>query len=107
MPLDDTWRQPGAVPDSAATVAFAGITYGDVYQREGTYRPNQPLREGDAPLPIGGEAVGTVAAVGAEVRDFAVGDRVAGEQLGSYAEYVAMPAWRVKASATVRRSGSA
>ncbi len=76
-------------------VAFAGITYGDVYQREGTYRPNQPLREGDAPLPIGGEAVGTVAAVGAEVRDFAVGDRVAGEQLGSYAEYVAMPAWRV------------
>jgi len=91
-------ERPQPVPaanEVLVKVAYAGITYGDVYQREGTYRPNNPLKEGDAPLPIGGEAVGTVAAVGAEVRDFAVGDRVAGEQLGSYAEYVAMPAWRV------------
>ena len=77
-------------------LAFAGITYGDVYQREGTYRPGNPLKEGDAPLPIGNEGVGTVAAVGSDVRDLAVGDRVAYDgQLGSYAEYVAVPAWRV------------
>jgi len=81
--------------DVLVKLAFAGITYGDVYQREGTYRPNNPLKDGDAPLPIGGEGVGTVEAVGSDVRDFAVGDRVVyGEQLGSYAEYVAVPAWR-------------
>ena len=38
------------------------VTYGDVYQREGTYRPGNPLKEGDAPLPIGNEGVGTVTA---------------------------------------------
>jgi NADPH2:quinone reductase len=92
----DTPRPTPAPGDVLVKLAFAGITYGDVYQREGTYRPDKPLKEGDAPLPIGGEGVGTVAAVGSEVRDLAVGDRVAyGEQLGSYAEYVAVPAWRV------------
>jgi NADPH2:quinone reductase len=93
--VDKPTPSPGPA-EVLVKLAFAGITYGDVYQREGTYRPGNPLKEGDAPLPIGNEGVGTVAAVGADVRDVAVGDRVAyGEQLGSYAEYVCVPAWRV------------
>lgn len=92
-------ERPRPVPaagDVLVKLAFAGMTYGDVYQREGTYRPGNPLKEGDAPLPIGGEGVGTIEAVGSDVKEFAIGDRVAyGEQLGSYAEYVAVPAWRV------------
>ena len=89
-------RPEPAAGEVLVKLAYAGITFGDVYQREGTYRPNNPLKEGDAPLPIGGEGVGTVEAVGGDVRDLAVGDRVVyGEQLGSYAEYVCVPAWRV------------
>ena len=45
-------------------IKYAGITFGDVYQREGTYRAGKPLLETDQPLPIGGEGAGTVAAVG-------------------------------------------
>ncbi|MEU4898318.1 zinc-binding dehydrogenase [Streptomyces sp. NPDC044780] len=36
------------------------------------------VREGTEPLPLGGEVAGTVAAVGADVTGFAVGDRVTG-----------------------------
>jgi NADPH2:quinone reductase len=87
--------RPGA-GEVLVKLAYAGMTYGDVYQREGTYRAGNPLKPGDAPLPIGGEGVGTIEAVGADVKDLAVGDRVAyAEQLGSYAEFVAVPAWRV------------
>ncbi len=92
----DRPRPVPAAGDVLVKLEFAGITYGDVYQREGTYRPGNPLKEGDAPLPIGGEGVGVVEAVGSDVKELAIGDRVAyGEQLGSYAEYVAVPAWRV------------
>jgi NADPH2:quinone reductase len=61
-------------------IEFAGVNYYDVYQREGLY----PIA---LPYTPGTEAAGTVAAVGPEVRDFRVGDRVAyqGEQ-GAYAE---------------------
>jgi len=73
---------------------YAGVSFGDVYQREGTYRAGKPLGPNEV-LPIGGEGVGTVSAVGSAVRDLAVGDTVIfAENLGSYAEYVAVPAWR-------------
>jgi NADPH:quinone reductase len=92
-------ERPRPVPAAGEVLvklAFAGMTYGDVYQREGTYRPGNPLKEGDAPLPMGGEGAGTIEAIGSDVKDFTPGERVAyGEQLGSYAEYVAVPAWRV------------
>ena len=55
-------------------VKYAGITFGDVYQREGTYRAGKPLLETDPPLPIGGEGAGTVVAVGSGVNHVAVGD---------------------------------
>jgi NADPH2:quinone reductase len=73
---------------------YAGVSFGDVYQREGTYRAGKPLGPNEV-LPIGGEGVGTISAVGGAVKDLAVGDTVIfAENLGSYAEYAAVPAWR-------------
>lgn len=46
----------------------------------GIRRPHQPI--------LGGEVVGTVVAVGAEVHGLALGQRVAGEAQGSFAEFV-------------------
>ncbi|MGH7043086.1 MAG: quinone oxidoreductase family protein [Acetobacteraceae bacterium] len=75
---------------------YAGVTYGDVYQREGTYRGGVPLKEGDAALPIGTEGAGTVVAAGAGVAHLKEGDSVVyADHMGSYAEYAAVPAWRV------------
>ena len=72
-------------------VAAAGVNYMDIYQREG--RP--PYASAALPYVAGVEGAGTVAAVGPEVSDFAVGDRVAWTQgPGSYAEQVAVPAAR-------------
>ena len=82
-------------------IKYAGITFGDVYQREGTYRAGKPLAETDAPLPIGGEGAGTVAALGPGVNHVAVGDTVVyAETLGSYAEYAVVAGWRVMKAPT-------
>ncbi|MFC4947596.1 quinone oxidoreductase family protein [Pseudonocardia sp. GCM10023141] len=70
-------------------VAAAGVNFIDTYQRQGIY----PI-----PLPFvpGMEAAGRVRALGADVTDVAVGDRVAwGDVAGSYAELAAVPAARV------------
>jgi NADPH:quinone reductase len=66
-------------------IEFAGVNYYDVYQREGLYPTAMPYTPGT-------EAAGTVAAIGPEVRDFRVGDRVAyqGAQ-GAYAERAVVP----------------
>ena len=57
-----------------------GLNFIDVYQRKGVY-PNA------LPLTLGNEAAGDVVAVGPDVTEFAVGDRVAyGTALGAYAE---------------------
>ena len=66
-------------------VAASGVNFIDTYQRSGTYQ---------LPLPFtpGSEGAGTVAEVGAEVTEFAVGDRVAWAMTpGSYAERAAVP----------------
>ena len=79
---------PGEV---VVEVAAVGVNYMDIYQREGVgnYRTEPPF------VP-GGEGAGTVAAVGADVKDLAVGDHVAWAGPGnSYAEQVALPAHRV------------
>ncbi len=80
--------QPG-LHEVVVKIAAAGVNFIDVYHREGRYK---------APLPfvIGQEGAGTVSAVGAEVKDVKVGDRVAWTSvMGSYAEYAAVPADRV------------
>jgi NADPH2:quinone reductase len=68
-------------------VSAAGVNFRDIYEREG-------LGYGGAtPLTCGTEGAGTVAALGADVDGFAVGDRVAWSHApGSYAEQVVVPA---------------
>ena len=84
--------QPTPGPDQVLIkLRYATLSYGDVYQREGTYRAG-PMKEGEAPLLIGGEGCGTIAAVGANVTDLKPGDRVVfGNHMGAYAEYAAVP----------------
>lgn len=77
--------EPGA-GDLLVDVAAAGVNYIDTYQREGVY----PI---ELPFTLGLEGAGTVAAVGADVTGFAVGDRVAWQgALGSYAQRALVPA---------------
>src|SRR5271168_582053 len=83
---------PQPKPNEAVVkLAASGVNFIDVYFREGRYK---------APLPfvLGQEGAGVVSAVGAEVKSFKVGDRVAWSGLlGSYAEYAAVPADRLVA----------
>jgi len=75
--------------EAVVKLAAAGVNFIDVYYREGRYK---------APLPfvLGQEGAGVVTAVGTEVKSVKVGDRVAWTaQLGSYAEYAAVPADRL------------
>lgn len=80
----------------------AGVNYIDIYQRSGQYPT--PL-----PTTAGGEGSGTVVAIGSEVSEVAIGDVVAYTgPLGAYAEYAAVPAWRlVKLPASINPSTAA
>jgi NADPH2:quinone reductase len=62
------------------------VNFIDVYFRTGLYKAERPIA-------LGNEAAGTVEAVGPDVAEVAVGDRVAYAMArGSYAEYAAVPA---------------
>ena len=67
-----------------------GLNFIDCYHRSGLYA--LPMPSG-----LGMEAVGIVDAVGSQVKDFQIGDRVAtiGPPVGAYAEVRSMPAARV------------
>jgi NADPH2:quinone reductase len=70
-------------------VAAAGVNFIDIYFRTGQYRANLPLI-------LGQEAAGVVDAVGPDVQEVKVGDRVAyAPHQGAYAEYAMVPAWRL------------
>jgi NADPH2:quinone reductase len=81
---------PQAKPNEVVVKVHAsGVNFIDVYYREGRYKAQLPLV-------VGQEAAGVVSAVGSDVKDIAVGDRVAYTMLlGSYAEYAAVPADRL------------
>jgi NADPH2:quinone reductase len=85
-------------------IAAAGVNYIDIQFREGRY-PATP------PFIIGQEASGVVSEVGADVRDFKPGERVAYTGItGAYAEYEAIPAdrlVRVPASITDQQAAAA
>ncbi len=67
----------------------SGVNFIDVYHRDGRYNP--PL-----PITLGQEGAGVVDAVGPEVTEVKVGDRVAYTSAqGSYAEYAIVPSWRL------------
>ena len=75
--------------EAVVKIQAAGVNFIDVYNREGRYKV--PL-----PFVLGQEGAGVVSALGSDVRDVAVGDRVAYTSvLGSYAEYAAVPADRL------------
>jgi len=70
-------------------IEVSGINYIDVYFRTGLYKA-------DLPFTPGMEGAGVVEAVGPEVTEVAVGDRVAYAMArGSYAEYAVVPAWQL------------
>ncbi|HXR55272.1 MAG TPA: quinone oxidoreductase [Casimicrobiaceae bacterium] len=76
-------------------VAFAGVNYIDVYMRNGTYARSATYRT-PLPMVLGMEGAGTVDAVGRDVRDLAVGQRVAWCIVrGAYAQYAIVPAWKL------------
>jgi len=67
----------------------AGVNFLDIYHRTGLNK--MPL-----PMILGNEGAGVVEAVGPGVTEVRPGDRVAySNVLGSYAEYVVAPAWRL------------
>lgn len=75
--------------EALVRIAAAGVNYMDVGQRRG--RPGQQI-----PYTPGGEASGTVEAVGAGVTTVKPGDRVMYAVVpGSYAEFAAVPADRL------------
>ena len=80
--------QPGS-GDVLVGVEAAGVNFIDIYKRTGLY---------EVPLPatLGEEGAGTVVAVGTDVRDFSIGERVAwAGTLGSYAEFALVPATKL------------
>jgi len=80
---------PQPKPNEALVkIVATGVNFIDVYHREGRYKAALPLV-------LGQEAAGVVSAVGSDVRDVAVGDRVAYMTMGSYAEYAVTPADRL------------
>ena len=82
--------QPVPGPKQALVkVEASGINFIDVYFRTGLYKA-------DLPLTPGMEAAGVVEAVGPEVTEVKVGDRVVYAMArGSYAEYAVVPAWQL------------
>src|SRR6202162_2528156 len=81
---------PQPKPNEAVVkVAASGVNFIDVYHREGRYPATLPFV-------IGQEGAGVVSAVGAEAKSVKAGDRVAWTSImGSYAEYIAVPADRL------------
>src|SRR2546425_13094018 len=75
--------------EAVVKVDAAGLNYIDVYYRSGQYKA-------ELPMTLGLEAGGTVMAVGPNVTEVRVGDKVAYTGVaGAYAQYAAVPAQRL------------
>lgn len=73
-------------------VEAAGVNFVDIYHRKGQYA-------GHLPYTPGSEAAGAVDAVGPDVKNLEVGQRVAyARHDGAYADYAIVPAWKVVAT---------
>lgn len=89
--------KPSPGPGQALVkIAASGVNYIDIYFRTGLY-PAEP------PVVLGSEGAGTVEAIGPDVTQVKVGDRVAfALSRGSHAEFTVVPAWQlVKIPASV------
>src|SRR2546423_6494785 len=82
--------KPAPGPKQALVkIEVSGINYIDVYFRTGLYKA-------DLPFTPGMEGAGIVEAVGPEVTEVAVSDRVAYAMArGSCAEYAVVPSWQL------------
>jgi NADPH2:quinone reductase len=76
--------------EAVVKISAAGLNFIDIQYRTGMYKtPHLPFTPGH-------EGAGTVSAVGDDVTEVKVGDRVAyAMALGSYAEYAVVPAWKL------------
>ena len=89
MKLDEVPQPKPKAGEAVVKVDAAGLNYIDVYFRSGQYK-------GNLPLTLGMEAGGTVTAVGPNVSEVGVGDKVAYTGIpGAYAEFAAVPAARL------------
>ena len=82
--------KPAPGPKQALVRIMAGgVNFIDIYFRIGLYKA-------DLPIALGNEGAGVVEAIGPDVTEVAVGDRVAYAMArGSYAEYQVVPAWQL------------
>jgi NADPH2:quinone reductase len=84
-PAEVSIPEPGP-KQARVRIAASGVNFIDVYFRIGLYKA-------DLPITLGSEGAGTVDAVGGDVTEVAVGDRVVYAMVrGSYAEYAVVPA---------------
>jgi NADPH2:quinone reductase len=89
--IDAAVPQPGP-GEALVKLEYAGLNFIDIYMRSGEYARSQTYRT-PLPMVVGMEGVGTIAA---PAEGFSVGERVAYCIVrGSYAEYAAVPAWRL------------
>jgi NADPH2:quinone reductase len=89
MQLDDVPAPEPFTGGALVEIAAIGVNFIDVYFRTGLYQA--PL-----PMTLGMDAAGTVRAVGPDVAEVAVGDRVAWTGMpGAYAEMAVVPAKRL------------
>ena len=89
MHYEDAPEPTAKAGDAVVKVEAAGINYIDVYFRSGQYKA-------ELPLTLGMEAGGTVTAVGPNVTEVKVGDKVAYTGVsGAYAQFAAVPAARL------------
>jgi NADPH2:quinone reductase len=89
MRLQDIDAPEPGPGEARIRVEAAGVNFIDVYHRTGLY----PV---PGPFTPGMEAAGIVDAIGSEVEDVRVGDRVAyAMSIGSYAEQAVVEAWKL------------
>ena len=87
LKIEDVEKPEPGEGQARVKIEASGVNFIDIYHRIGRY-PGKP------PLTLGQEGGGVVDAVGPNVTDVKVGDRVVyASAQGSYAEYAIVPAW--------------
>ncbi len=85
MELEDVPRPVPGPKQALVRIAVAGVNFIDIYFRTGLYKAEHPTA-------LGNEGAGVVEAVGPDVTEVAVGDRVAYAMVrGAYSEYAVVP----------------
>jgi NADPH:quinone reductase len=95
LQLLDAERPAPGPGEALVELNYAGVNFIDIYMRNGSYAKSATYKT-PLPMTIGMEGAGTVIQVGAGVTGLPIGARV-GYCLarGSYAQYAAVPAWRL------------